>query len=89
MAPPGARVLAVQVGGAPLDEARAYRLATNDFLAAGGDGYTVLARHQTVFAEPVLWLRDLVADWWRSQGAVGQRNDGRIRAVTKSVAATP
>ncbi len=39
---PGNRVTAIRVGGAPLDEARTYRLATLDFLAQGGDDYTML-----------------------------------------------
>lgn len=40
-APPGKRVREVRVGGRPLDPMREYTVATNDFLAAGGDGYTV------------------------------------------------
>ena len=35
----GSRVTAVTVGGAALDAGKAYTLATNDFLARGGDGY--------------------------------------------------
>jgi 2',3'-cyclic-nucleotide 2'-phosphodiesterase (5'-nucleotidase family) len=42
-APPGARVVSVEIGGAPLDPARAYSLATNDYMARGGDGYAMLA----------------------------------------------
>lgn len=37
--PPGTRVTAVTVGGAALDAGRTYTVATNDFLADGGDGY--------------------------------------------------
>ncbi len=36
---PGARIVSIAVGGAPLDETRIYKLATNDFLANGGDDY--------------------------------------------------
>ena len=39
--PAGERVTGVTVGGAPLDSARSYTLATNDFLARGGDDYRV------------------------------------------------
>jgi 5'-nucleotidase/UDP-sugar diphosphatase len=39
-APAGARVRAVHIGNQPLDPDREYAVATNDFLAAGGDGYT-------------------------------------------------
>ena len=34
----GSRVLAAQVGGTPLDDARTYTVAYTDFLATGGDG---------------------------------------------------
>lgn len=38
-APPGSRVSDIKVGGKPLDPGMEYTVATNDFLAAGGDGY--------------------------------------------------
>jgi 5'-nucleotidase/UDP-sugar diphosphatase len=37
----GPRVKEVLIGGVALDPEREYLVATNDFLAAGGDGYTV------------------------------------------------
>ena len=37
----GARVTGVTVGGTPLDDGAFYTLATNDFMARGGDGYAV------------------------------------------------
>jgi 2',3'-cyclic-nucleotide 2'-phosphodiesterase (5'-nucleotidase family) len=40
-APAGARVKDVTVGGRPLDPQKEYVVATNDYLVAGGDGYTV------------------------------------------------
>ena len=39
--PPGSRITSIKVGDAPLDEARTYRVATNDFLGRGGDGYSM------------------------------------------------
>jgi 2',3'-cyclic-nucleotide 2'-phosphodiesterase (5'-nucleotidase family) len=41
--PAGSRITAIKVGNAPLDEARTYRVATNDFMARGGDGYAMFA----------------------------------------------
>ncbi len=38
-APAGKRVREVLIGGKPLDPKREYEVATNDFMAAGGDGY--------------------------------------------------
>ena len=40
---PGSRVDGVTVGGESLDPSRTYRLATNDFLGRGGDGYGMFA----------------------------------------------
>ncbi|MGE3989085.1 bifunctional metallophosphatase/5'-nucleotidase [Pseudorhodoplanes sp.] len=37
--PVGQRVLSAEVGGKPLDDTRIYRIATNDFMSRGGDGY--------------------------------------------------
>ena len=37
--PPGARVTEILVDGEKIDAAKEYTVATNDFLAAGGDGY--------------------------------------------------
>jgi 2',3'-cyclic-nucleotide 2'-phosphodiesterase (5'-nucleotidase family) len=40
--PVGQRLVRLEVAGKPVEEARTYRLATNDFLARGGDGYDAL-----------------------------------------------
>ena len=45
----GDRVTEVQVGGVPVDPAGSYNVTMNDFLAAGGDGFTNL----TVGTNPV------------------------------------
>jgi 2',3'-cyclic-nucleotide 2'-phosphodiesterase (5'-nucleotidase family) len=39
--PAGERISDVMVNGTPLDMAAAYKVATNDFMARGGDGYTM------------------------------------------------
>ena len=41
--PAGSRVMEVIVGDNPLDPAATYTLATNDFMARGGDGYSMLS----------------------------------------------
>lgn len=40
--PAGQRLVSVEIGGDPLDDARVYKLATNDFLMRGGDGFSML-----------------------------------------------
>ena len=42
--PAGERILAMTLNGRRVDPARAYRVTVNNFLASGGDGYTVLAQ---------------------------------------------
>ncbi|RIV82160.1 bifunctional metallophosphatase/5'-nucleotidase [Aurantiacibacter xanthus] len=37
--PAGSRISALSINGQPLDPARTYRVATNNFLAGGGDGF--------------------------------------------------
>ena len=41
--PAGSRLVSVMVGDKPIDPAATYKLATNDFMLGGGDGYTALA----------------------------------------------
>jgi len=38
--PAGSRVVSIKVDGQPLDDNKLYTVATNDFMARGGDGYT-------------------------------------------------
>lgn len=40
---PGSRVYKLKINGETVDKKATYKLATNDFTAAGGDGYTVFA----------------------------------------------
>lgn len=40
-APAGERVVGAKIGGSEIAPSAAYMLATNDFIAAGGDGYTM------------------------------------------------
>ncbi|MGE5702971.1 MAG: bifunctional metallophosphatase/5'-nucleotidase [Clostridia bacterium] len=43
--PAGERVLEVKIGDAPLDLKKTYKVATNDFIAVGGDGYESLKKN--------------------------------------------
>jgi 5'-nucleotidase/UDP-sugar diphosphatase len=77
----GERVLTITVGGAPLDPSRTYRVATNDFMARGGDGYATFAA-----AKPLLPMDDapLVANevmvYLRELGTIRSTVDGRMKA---------
>jgi 2',3'-cyclic-nucleotide 2'-phosphodiesterase (5'-nucleotidase family) len=43
-AQPGKRVLRVLLNGKAIDKDATYKVATNDFMAAGGDGYTMFGK---------------------------------------------
>jgi 5'-nucleotidase/UDP-sugar diphosphatase len=59
--PIGSRLVTLEVGGKPVEDARTYRVATNSFLAEGGDGYAAFKRGQVVARDKQ--LSDLLADY--------------------------
>ena len=77
--PPGSRVLSIKVGDAPLDESKMYRVATNDFLARGGDGYTMFRDATPVLpaADSPLLSTD-VMDYIKDAGTIRTQAGGRI-----------
>ena len=77
--PAGRRIAGVTVGDAPLDAARTYRLATNDFLGGGGDGYAMLARAPRIIdANAGALGAAQVIDAIAAAGEVAPRVEGRI-----------
>ncbi|HYC95149.1 MAG TPA: bifunctional metallophosphatase/5'-nucleotidase, partial [Sphingomicrobium sp.] len=46
--PRGQRIVTMRLDGKPIDRARNYRIAVNNFLASGGDGYSVLTEGKAV-----------------------------------------
>lgn len=77
----GKRLREVLVGGASLQEGRIYTVATNDFLAAGGNGYRIFAGKEPLFNDSGRFLRDLLAESWRRRGKIAAGVEGRIRTV--------
>jgi 2',3'-cyclic-nucleotide 2'-phosphodiesterase (5'-nucleotidase family) len=77
--PPGSRITSMTVGGAPLDEAKTYRVATNDFLGRGGDGYVMFrdARHVLADADAPP-LAGVVMDSIKAAGTLRTGVQGRI-----------
>jgi 5'-nucleotidase / UDP-sugar diphosphatase len=81
-AEPGARVREVLVGAEPLDPDRTYTLATNNFIADGGDGYDMLVAaprliDHLVAAHDV----DLIDDAIRTGSPIAPELEGRIRTA--------
>ena len=78
-APPGARVKTVTINGDALDVSRDYKLATNDFMALGGDGYGMLAGKTHVSADSGTRLVALdVIDYIAAAKLINAKIEGRI-----------
>ncbi|HEX8665427.1 MAG TPA: bifunctional UDP-sugar hydrolase/5'-nucleotidase [Beijerinckiaceae bacterium] len=77
--PKGARVVSVKVQGQPLDDARTYRLATNNFMLRGGDGYGVFTAQKRLIGETdgKLMAGEVMAHM-RRLGTVAAKPEGRI-----------
>jgi len=73
----GKRVCAVTVAGKPLDPKATYRLATNEFLARGGDGYDMLKAAE---AEDVGDLLQILRRRLTATGKLEPVQDGRLQA---------
>ena len=77
--PPGSRVVGVTVGGEPLDRSRTYRLATNDFLGRGGDGYDMFAgAPRLIDTAAGKLMAAQVIEAIASAGEIAPRVEGRI-----------
>jgi 2',3'-cyclic-nucleotide 2'-phosphodiesterase (5'-nucleotidase family) len=74
---PGERVVSVSISGEPLDETKTYTVATNDFIAAGGNGYDMFLDCKVIFSSGEM-LRDIVARYIEQLGTVSAEVEGRI-----------
>ena len=72
------RLVAVTVGGEPLDDARTYRVATNSFLAGGGDGFGPFERGRNMARTSVL-LREALAKDLKERSPLTPPAEERLR----------
>ncbi len=76
---PGARVITAEVGGKPLDPAATYKVATNDYMLGGGNGYISLGTGKVLItAEAAHLMASDVIDYVTAQKTVDVKIDGRI-----------
>ncbi len=75
--PVGSRVVSVELDGGALilPDGTTYTLATNDFVNAGGDGYTMLVDGQGVSREN---MADVVLEFIQELGVITPTTEGRI-----------
>jgi 2',3'-cyclic-nucleotide 2'-phosphodiesterase (5'-nucleotidase family) len=77
--PAGSRVVSVTVGDQPLDPAASYKVATNDFMLNGGDGYGALAGGRVLIgAKGGDLMANDVIDYIAAAGTIDARVEGRI-----------
>lgn len=80
-AAPGARVRLLDPAGAPLPAQRSYRVATTDYIAAGGDEYHHLAGEHEVLD---VFVRGALANRLRHRGADADAGPGKLDNLTQS-----
>jgi len=77
--PAGDRITTIKVGGEPLDPSKTYRIATNDFMARGGDGYTMFRDAPRLLPDDdAPLLANEVMTYLKSLGTVRTGLEGRI-----------
>jgi 5'-nucleotidase/UDP-sugar diphosphatase len=81
-APAGSRVSEVMVGGAPLEADKVYKVAVNDYILGGGDGYAALGGGRIVTDGPTgqLLANDVMA-YVEKLGTVNVAVEGRIKKL--------
>ena len=77
----GARVVSVKIGSQSLNKGRTYTMATNDYMASGGDGYSVLKKAKVIInASNATIMASMVMDYIKGKGSVSPKVEGRIVA---------
>ena len=76
--PDGQRVVSLLLtDGTPVEDARLYSVTTNDFVLAGGDGFTELPK-ATDIADSRILLRDVLVAYIKDRRVLNPIIDGRI-----------
>jgi 2',3'-cyclic-nucleotide 2'-phosphodiesterase (5'-nucleotidase family) len=77
---PGTKLTSIMIGGQPLDDAKLYKVAANDYLTGGKDGYVALARGKTLISavEGKLMVT-VVLEAIQKAGSIAPVVDGRLK----------
>ena len=79
--PSGSRIKSVEIKGAALDPEKSYKLATNDFLAGGGDDYAMFKDCKVV--EEFTKVNELIVNFVKEKGFEGAVTDDRVVDIAK------
>lgn len=80
---PGRRVRDVRIGGRLLEPRRTYTLTTVDFLASGGDDYTMFTRGRRLSLPGETLMSDAVALYMQRLRTVSPVVEGRLTGVSR------
>ncbi len=83
--PAGERVVELKVAGVLVDLTKTYSLATNDFIVAGGDGYTMFIGKKVIGEYGA--MDEVLIDFMNKAGFDKAVEDGRIEDVSETVGA--
>lgn len=75
----GSRVKDVRINGEAIDLTKTYKLATNDFMAAGGDGYTMFEANKILSEDTT--LADLLVEYLDEVKEIDYATDGRLNII--------
>jgi 5'-nucleotidase/UDP-sugar diphosphatase len=78
-APVGSRISNIEANGVPLDPAKKYKVATNNFMLTGGDGYVPFTRGRVLIGvtDGKLMANEVMV-YVRRKGTVDAKVEGRI-----------
>ncbi len=75
----GSRVVSATFNGEPIDPAKTYKVATNDYMLGGGDGYTAFSEGKVIVdANNGKLMANDVMVYVREMGSVSPKVEGRI-----------
>lgn len=77
------RLIELQIGGRPVEDQKTYRVATNSFLAEGGDLYQVFL--QVKPADTGKSLSDVVMEYFKKHSEIQPPRMGRLIPVTTAL----
>lgn len=77
--PAGSRITEITVGDAPLDLGEIYKVAVNDYIYGGGDGYGALIKGKAVIdPSGAVLLASVVMNYIEKKGEIAPEIEGRI-----------